>query len=280
MCCLHSGLNAPTMPEVQLNDICLWYEDEGSGPPIILVPGMLSDSASWQPVVPALTKDHRVIRLDPRCSGRTRPETPDLSLTLLARDVLALADHLSLDTVHLLGHSLGGLVATATAGRAPERITSLVVLASNPEPTPASGRMFGELVACRSTHADAGQWLHDLFPWLFHPDTLCDPKSVAQMVDASLAYPFRQTLAAMRHQTAFLQRWDKSALPRHVSVPSCAVLAQDDRLVPIGDATQALQTRGFEVRSISKAGHALHWDQPELVARTVTDWLTSFSPRP
>ncbi len=261
------------MPEAQLDGITLWFEDDGTGPPVVLIPGMLSDSASWQPLVPALTDSFRVIRPDPRCSGRTQPALPGLSLKQMGTDILALADHLSLDRVHLVGHSLGGLVAMTATGLAPNRVASVCVLGSNPAPTLASRRVFQTLTEQRRNDTDPGAWLRGLFPWLFHPDALRDPAQVDLMAEASLAYPHKQSLAAMAHQVAFLQSPDLDSLPASLTVPAKALLAQDDRLAPLDETSDALTALGVDVDIIEAAGHALHWDQPQKVAQVVVAFL-------
>ena len=84
------------MPDLKLDDISLHYEVDGSGPPLLLHAGMLSDSATWAPLVPLLTEHFTLIRPDNRSTGRTTPGDAPNSGAHMAADVLALMDHLGL----------------------------------------------------------------------------------------------------------------------------------------------------------------------------------------
>ena len=99
------------MPDISLNDISYHYEIEGSGPPLLLLAGMLSDSATFAGFAPMLTDHFTVIRPDNRTTGRTTPLDAPVSVDQMAQDAVALMDHLGIDRFHVAGHSMGGLMA-------------------------------------------------------------------------------------------------------------------------------------------------------------------------
>lgn len=86
----------------------LYYEDVGQGDPIILLPGFQGSSKSWRYTVPVLAKENRVICLDPRGHGRSMKVAGNNNLDRMALDIRELIDHLGLENVMLVGHSLGG----------------------------------------------------------------------------------------------------------------------------------------------------------------------------
>ncbi|MEO0391088.1 MAG: alpha/beta hydrolase, partial [Pseudomonadota bacterium] len=104
------------MPDVQLNDIQMHFEVQGEGPPVVLLAGMLSDSASWGPLVQPLAHHFTVVRPDNRTTGRTVPWDAPVSIGQMAQDAAALMRHLGHDTYHVVGHSMGGLMAMELAG--------------------------------------------------------------------------------------------------------------------------------------------------------------------
>lgn len=184
------------MPDLNLDDITLHYEDEGTAintPPLVLISGMLSDSASWGPFGQSLTKSHRVIRPDNRTTGRTTPALAATSPEQNAADLLALLDHLQIAQAHLIGHSMGGYIAAELSALAPDRTASLTLLSSAPLNLARSWHLFQTLTDIRRT-APEGLWLRALFPWLFHHDFFEDPAKIEGAVAASLAYPFAQSL--------------------------------------------------------------------------------------
>ena len=260
------------MPTLSLPDITLQYEITGDGPPLLLLPGMLSDNASWAPLIPLLSGRFTLILPDPRGAGRTVPWDAPLTLQALAGDMLALLDHLGHARAHVAGHSMGGLVALTLAGRAPGRVASVTCMASTPLPSARIPAIFAALTEARRAGPE-GLWLRQLFPWLFHDRFFRDPQAVEDAVAASLAYPHLQSAEAMAHQTRALGRLDIASLPQAVTVPGLALLAEEDALIPPGPAGRALERMGLTVRTLPKAGHSLHWDAPEAVAGALADFI-------
>ena len=118
------------MPKLQVNGIDLFYDIKGMGEPLLLIAGFLCDHAYWSLIMPSLISQYQVIRLDNRGMGRSSaPETP-YSLKQMANDVAALLNHLAIDKVHLVGHSMGGQIAQELVLAHPEKVQSLMLLSS------------------------------------------------------------------------------------------------------------------------------------------------------
>ena len=94
-------------------------EDRGEGGPLVLVGGITSTADVWGLMVPSLAERHRVVTADNRGSGRTRVAEDDGERTpeRFAGDLLALIDALELDTIHLVGASMGGMIVQEFALR-------------------------------------------------------------------------------------------------------------------------------------------------------------------
>src|SRR4051794_29350949 len=116
------------MSYANVNDLSLYYEEHGSGEPLVLLHGGLGAAELWAPVLPALAAGRRVIAVDLQGHGRTadvdRPFRPET----MADDVAALIEHLGLERTDVMGYSLGGLVALRTAIQHPERVRRLVLV--------------------------------------------------------------------------------------------------------------------------------------------------------
>jgi aminoacrylate hydrolase len=109
-------------------DTVLSYAAEGTGPPVLLIQGVGVAGCGWRPQVDALASSFRAVTFDNRgIGGSTRGSTP-LTIELMADDALAVADAASLDRFHLVGHSMGGLIAQAVAIRAKARLLSLALM--------------------------------------------------------------------------------------------------------------------------------------------------------
>ena len=93
----------------------LYYEVHGEGRPIVLLPGFGEALTMWHHSVPVLAKDHKVVCLDLRGHGRSMKVAGGNRQVRMAQDVRELIDHLGLEDVLLIGHSLGGAVAATYA---------------------------------------------------------------------------------------------------------------------------------------------------------------------
>ena len=102
-------------------------EDDGGADPLVLVHAGVADARMWEPIVPALAQTRRVVRFDMRGFGRSRSWRGAFSP---AGDLAALLDAISIPRAHVVGASLGGLVALELAVAAPDRVASLVLLAA------------------------------------------------------------------------------------------------------------------------------------------------------
>jgi pimeloyl-ACP methyl ester carboxylesterase len=101
--------------------VALYYREYGAAelPPLVLLHGLFGASNNWLGVVQRLQADYRLILPDLRNHGRSPPH-PVMDYPAMAEDLLALLDRLRLDSVNLLGHSMGGKAAMWLALSRPE----------------------------------------------------------------------------------------------------------------------------------------------------------------
>ena len=111
----------------------LHYEEYGQGSPVVLLHGLGSSMQDWENQKEALSANHKLILLDLRGHGRSDRPKGKYSIEGFANDVLALLDHLQLQKVHLVGISMGGMVAFQIAVDQPQRLLSLTIVNSSPE---------------------------------------------------------------------------------------------------------------------------------------------------
>lgn len=254
------------MPVARLNGVDLHYRVDGSGPPLVLLAGMLSDGMSWAPLVPALAERFTLIRPDNRTTGQTRPPEAPAGLAEWAGDVVALLDHLGIDRAHVAGHSLGGMIGLHLAAMAPARVGRLAMLASAPVAMGRNLALFRHLLALRGPGMAPDLWLRGLFPWLFAPALYDDPAAVEAAVAQSLAYAHTPGPQAMARQIDALASVAATLTLPASPPPTLALLAGRDLLIPADAARAALAALpGVRIAEIPGAGHSIHWDAPDAV---------------
>ena len=115
------------MPTANIGKIELYFEEYGSGEPLIMVLGLGQDVATWGFQIKELSKHLRLIVFDNRDAGKSSRCPEDYTTESMAQDILGLMDHLAIEQTHLLGTSMGGMIAQHVALMAPERLKSLIL---------------------------------------------------------------------------------------------------------------------------------------------------------
>ena len=117
-----------------VNGIAMFYAIYGSGPPILLIHGGLSNADVWSAEIPGLAAHHEVIVADSRGHGRSTMTGARLTYDLMASDYLALLDYLGIPKVAVVGWSDGGVIGLDLAIHHPDRLTALFAQAANASP--------------------------------------------------------------------------------------------------------------------------------------------------
>jgi len=257
------------MPVLEHSGIAQHYEISGTGPPLLMVAGMISDSASWAPMIPLLESHFTLIRPDNRTTGRTTPLDAPATVALFAADCAALLDALDLGPAHVLGHSLGGMIGMQLAIAQPRLVRTLTLAASAPLALKRNVAMFRNLLAIRHSDASADTWWNALFLWLFSPDIYQTSNAARYAVAGALTYRHAQTAQAMALQVDALEAYQPATIEQ-VHIPVQAVLGTGDILLPSALAVPALgQT---PIHHIDGAGHSIHWDAPDVLAKHLREF--------
>jgi len=106
----------------------LAYEVRGSGPPVLFIQGVGAQGDAWRPQVEGLADRFTCLTFDNRGMARSRPNATPVTVAQMADDARAILDAVGWDTAHVVGHSLGGLVAQQLALDATKRVRSLALL--------------------------------------------------------------------------------------------------------------------------------------------------------
>ncbi|WP_299628945.1 alpha/beta hydrolase [uncultured Tateyamaria sp.] len=255
------------MPTLERPDLTLHYTVTGTGPPLLMLAGFMSDHASWTPLIPLLSERFTCIAPDNRTTGQSTPWNAPVSIDHMATDAMALMDQLGHERFHLIGHSMGGIIALHMAQHIPDQIASATIAASAPVRLPRNTALFANLIAIRQSNAPPGTWLRALFPWLFNPQVFDDPKALDAAIADALAYPYGQSADAMAHQLTALRDYNGAALA-HPACPAQALIGGVDLINPPDHILSVLNHLPHHI--IEGAGHSIHWDAPDAVARHLT----------
>ncbi len=252
------------MPTVDAAGTELYYERSGSGEPMLLIQGMAATHLAWgRPFLDALERDFECIVYDHRGMGRSaRAEIP-FTIVDLAGDALALLDALGLESVHVVGISMGGMIAQELALAHPERVRTLTIGASycgGPDGTlmdPADLALLGE--AWKSgdpVQVYRAMWEINLSPAFRADDSNFGPfREMAEALPAPAPVIYEQMRACGRHDTS--ERLGELAMPTMI------IHGTADRLLRSPNGEQIAALVGVEPELLKDVGHLFWWERPE-----------------
>lgn len=118
------------MKNLTLGDLKIYYQDLGSGCPVVLVHGLGSDHTIWEGIIPHMQKNYRVLALDLRGHGCSSKPPGPYSMEIFSQDIIGFLEHLYIEHAHFIGHSMGGAVLQELAIRKQELFNSLTLISS------------------------------------------------------------------------------------------------------------------------------------------------------
>jgi non-heme chloroperoxidase len=261
------------------SNIELYYEDHGSGDPVVLIHGYPLNGASWEKQLPVLmAAGHRVITYDRRGFGKSSQPTAGYNYDTFAEDLHKLVSHLKLRKFALVGFSMGGGEVARYIGKYGSKEVSKAVFVSSVPPfllktadnqEGVDGSAFEGIQ--KAVAADRYSFFTDFFKNFYNTDLLLGKRISEQAMQASW------NVAAGASATASLAcvpTWHedfRKDLAR-VDVPTLVIHGDSDRIVPIAASGQrtAKLVAGARLVVVKDGPHAINWTHaddvnPELV---------------
>jgi 3-oxoadipate enol-lactonase len=260
------------MPFATAGDVRLCYDDEGTGPAVVLLHGFPLGRWIWDAPRAALRDRYRVIAPDLRGHGDSEVTPGPYAMDALADDVARLLDTLQIERAVLGGLSMGGYVVFAFWRRFAARVRALVLC-----DTRAKGDDRGEKVMRQSTAQVAlekgtAAVVDGMLPKLLAPQTLRERPDLVAVVRARLARTDPRAVAASL--LGMKDRPDSTPTLGTMSVPTLIVVGSDDQLTPPALARE-LQAGvpGARLEIVADAGHLAPVEQPAATSAVLRNFL-------
>ena len=241
------------------------------GQAVLLIMGLGYPAAMWFRQLPALAQRHRVIRVDNRGAGNTG-DVPGAPYTVetMAADCLAVLDAAEVTSVHVVGISMGGLMAQEIALTAPDRVRTLCLLATHPGIAHAVMNPEAMAMLGNRGQLSARQAAEASIPFNYVGST---PRGRIEE-DWSVRLPLAATNDGYLAQLTGTSQWDGYDRLDRITSPTLVLHGELDALVP-PDNGRILADRipGAELVMVPEANHLLGTDQPERVSELLVSWL-------
>jgi pimeloyl-ACP methyl ester carboxylesterase len=261
------------MPVVSAGEIELSYERAGSGPPLLMIMGMSGTALSWgEPFLDSLREDFETIIYDHRGVGRSSRMDEPFTIVQLAADALGLLDALEVDSAHVLGISMGGMVAQELALAHPERIRTLTLGCTycggegSALTSPEVARRLGE----ERTSGDRERAIRASWEANVSPSFAADPDAWARFLETGLRR--RVAVVVIMAQTLAIAGHDTNARLAALEIPTLVVHGAEDQILPVENAHLiASRISGARLETFDGVGHLFFLERPQRSAELVRD---------
>jgi|SRR5271157_4566916 len=248
----------------------IYWDEQGSGEPLLLIMGLSYPSYMWHRSRPILAKRFRTIALDNRGVGQSDAPPGIYSIALMASDAAAVLHAAGIESAHVFGVSMGGMIAQEFALQYPNRVRSLILgctAAGGPHAVQAEPEALQALLRRDVTPEQAKE---AIIPFIY------DPATPRKLIDEDMAirmkwYPTPQGYLG---QLQGIFGWEAYSRIAQIAVPTLVIHGETDRLVPAANAHLiAEKIPGAQLALLSHASHIFETDQPAAAQNAVLEFL-------
>jgi pimeloyl-ACP methyl ester carboxylesterase len=261
------------MPQAKAGQIELSYDRGGEGPPLLLIMGMSGTKHHWGPQVLAeLRRDFETIVYDHRDAGDSTRTGAPFTIADLARDAAGLLDALALDSAHVLGISMGGMVAQELALGHPERVRALTLGCTycGGEGSALATERARRLIVEGLTCGDREQAIRNSWEVNVSPSFAANEDEYAQFLRRGLRYGV--SVPVIQEQMRAIYGHNTSARLPGLTAPTLVIHGTLDELLPVQNGRMIAElVPGSRLEILDGIGHMFFLEQPERTAELVRE---------
>jgi 3-oxoadipate enol-lactonase len=262
---------------VHANGQQLYYEVHGNGPPLVLVMGIGYDSSLWTLAqVPALSTQFQVVLVDNRDAGRSSKVSHPYRIADMADDLDGLLDALGIPQCHLLGLSMGGMIAQEFALRHADRLDRLVLTGTGAAPARAAVDPIEIWSWVKANDGTGKVFGGQQFVSLFSTAFLRNHHAVHDTAELLASNPYPMSHKAYARQADAYRRFDALDRLGAITAPTLVVVGEQDLVTPpwiAREVADAIPGARFEVIRGDGSSHVVPIERPEDFNGLVSDFL-------
>lgn len=272
------GWQAAAMASLQLADARIHYDRVGRGPVVLMLQGCGVVGQGWRPQVLGLSDRFTCVTVDNRGIGASETSDKRLSVEQMAADALAVMDAEEIQHFHLVGHSMGGLLAQQIAIEAPGRVTSLSLLCTFAHGKQGARITAGMMWTGMRMMIGTRAMRRNAFLELVMPPLVLRTRDRAQLAEELrplFGHDLAEQPAVVMRQVAAMGRFDAyDRLAGLAAIPTLVVSAALDRVAPpVHGRELAAGIPGAGFVEIPDAGHGVAIQCAALVNAMLADHL-------
>ena len=266
------------MPIAEIENLNIYYEIIGQGEPLVMIRGVGSNVDHWYEQVPVLSQKYQLLVFDNRGIARSSDPGGPFFTRDMAADTAALMEAAGIKRAHVLGYSMGGMVAQEMALNYPEKVNGLILVATDCGITlrikaqPEVARLFSDMVSLGTPEAKLAA-----AGCLFAKQTFKTKTEVIQSYnEVSMRFPASQEI--LGKQWAAITQHDACSRLQNISSPTLILTGSEDVLIPPENAkVMAQRIPDAQMIAIDDGGHLFLIEQSEQFNEAVIDFLDGLS---
>jgi pimeloyl-ACP methyl ester carboxylesterase len=262
------------MPLARLNGINISYQVEGQGEPLVMIMGFTAGRIGWMPQIRFFKKYYRLITFDNRGAGKSDKPPGSYSTNMMADDTVKLMDLLGIEKAHIMGLSMGGMIAQELAINYPQRVMKLVLASTYARQDETSGdtleqakflQLTPEKKACAMVGLAFNKPLYRFtFGLLARVQTRFTGASGRVGIEG-------QTEACLKHNT--LDRLSS------ITAPTLVIVGTGDRIIKsVSSEVIAGNIPNFKLVKVEGGSHYFSFEMKNVFNREVLNFLKSDTP--
>ncbi|MFX1258117.1 MAG: alpha/beta fold hydrolase [Promethearchaeota archaeon] len=261
---------------MKVNDINIYYEVHGDGTPLVMIMGLSANIDWWNPVLlEASSKNFKTIIFDNRGAGRSDAPDIEYSIKMFADDTVGLMDALDVEKAHVLGASMGGMIAQELVLNYPERVEKLVLCCTScggSKSIPPSPEVM-ELLMRDTKGLTQEEIARGVIPLLYTEEFIeGNPDYVEETVQNILKHLIQEY--ALQRQIKAIMRFNTARRLKKINTSTLIVNGKKDILAPPQNAeVLAKLIPEAKLLLLDNSAHSLFQPEPEKLAKKILEFL-------
>lgn len=248
------------MSYAEIDNEKFYYEVHGQDDdliPLVMISGLACTCDVFGLCYSKFKSNRKIIVLDNRGSGRTEASLKNLTIEKMADDINALLDYLNIESVNVLGHSMGGAIAQYFAFKYPQKTENLILVSTCSKTSERNKRYFSYFAQAMKEGISVDTW-YNLFLPMIYTENFCNSDDFEGLVSFCTMYPYQQTAEQFKAQVEALSHFDSSSFLSKLTPKTLIISGELDFLIPMSESKKLNKAiPNSSLLLIKNAAHAL-----------------------
>lgn len=263
------------MPNAIVKNTNIYYELHGTGEPLVFIAGFSCDHTFWTALLDNLSRHFQVVIFDNRAIGRTKDNGQSFTLETMAEDTVMLIQHLGLERPHIVGQSMGGMIAQYISSKYPHMLNKQIILNSTTKINTASLLVIEGFIKLFKDNVSLEHIIDISLPWFYSSQFLSNPKNIATLKTIFMNNPYPQSLIDFERQYNAIKLANTKPFLNEIKSPTHVVVAENDFITLPSESFEIKQNIPGTTISVIPGGHSSPVEQPQHVSNEILKFLTS-----